>query len=143
MPNNYLFMYELLPEIDEAQRIVKSALPQIDEIGNLIVKGEAFRMVSSNNFRGKLQSSIVNILFYSLLVKSKGFSADETCNGCNKCNKVCPLNNISIVDGNPIWGRDCTHCMAGIARCPKEAIEYKSITIGKTRYQFSNALLKD
>lgn len=143
MPNNYLFMNEPLPEVDEAQRIVKSALPQIDEIGNLIAKGEAFRMVPAHNFRGKLQSSIVNNLFYSLLVKSKGFSVNETCIGCNKCDKMCPLNNISIVDGKPIWGKNCTHCMACIARCPKEAIEYKSITNGKTRYQFSNALLKD
>jgi len=143
LPNNYLLMNEPLPDFEEAQMIVRRALPQIDEIGNLIAEGKDFMMVPPHGLKGKLQSSVVNRLFYSLLVKSKGFSVDETCNGCKKCNRICPLNNISIVEEKPIWGRDCTHCMACIARCPKEAIEYKKITNGKTRYQFSNALLKD
>ncbi|MBB2183251.1 4Fe-4S binding protein [Lachnospiraceae bacterium MD1] len=58
--------------------------------------------------------------------------------GCRICEKACPLNNISMVNKKPIWGENCTHCMACISKCPKKAIEFGNTTQGKTRY-----LLKD
>lgn len=69
---------------------------------------------------------------------SKDFYATDACVGCRICQKVCPLNNIEVVDKRPKWGDICTHCMACIAKCPKKAIEYGNKTQGKQRY-----LLKD
>ncbi len=69
---------------------------------------------------------------------AKDFYSTNECIGCRICEKVCPLNNIKIVDGKPLWGKSCTHCMACISKCPKNAIEYGNITEGKKRY-----LLKD
>ncbi|MBS5951111.1 MAG: EFR1 family ferrodoxin, partial [Clostridium sp.] len=57
---------------------------------------------------------------------------------CGKCVKLCPLNNIELVKGKPKWGEKCTHCMACISRCPKEAIEYKNKTKGRNRYYLEN-----
>ena len=37
-------------------------------------------------------------------------------------------------DGKPVWGNDCTHCMACICKCPTEAIEYGKVSIGQNRY---------
>lgn len=48
--------------------------------------------------------------------------------------KVCPLNNITIVDSKPVWNHTCTHCMACIHQCPAQAIEFKKITLKKNRY---------
>ena len=82
----------------------------------------------------KFKSSIVNSLFYTAFVSAKGFYSTEECISCGKCVKLCPLNNIELVDGKPKWGEKCTHCMACICRCPKEAIEYKTKTKGRNRY---------
>ena len=38
--------------------------------------------------------------------------------------------------GKPVWGKDCTHCMACICYCPAEAIEYGKKSLGKPRYYF-------
>ncbi|MGN0984081.1 MAG: flavodoxin domain-containing protein [Gemmiger sp.] len=46
------------------------------------------------------------------------------------------MNNITIQNGKPVWGGDCTHCMACICRCPTEAIEYGKKSLGKPRYHF-------
>ena len=59
----------------------------------------------------------------------------DACIGCGKCERVCVLKNISIREGRPIWGEECTHCMACICGCPTEAIEYGKRSQGKPRYQ--------
>ena len=42
----------------------------------------------------------------------------------------------SLQNGKPVWGQDCTHCMACICYCPTEAIEYGKMSLGKPRYHF-------
>ena len=42
----------------------------------------------------------------------------------------------SLQNGKPLWGQDCTHCMACICYCPAEAIEYGKMSLGKPRYHF-------
>lgn len=46
------------------------------------------------------------------------------------------MNNIRLENGKPVWGKECTHCMACICYCPAEAIEYGKKSFGKPRYQF-------
>jgi len=69
---------------------------------------------------------------------AKDFYTTDECVGCRICEKVCPLNNIKIVDRKPGWGENCTHCMACISKCPKNAIEFDSKTQGKPRYLIKN-----
>ena len=58
---------------------------------------------------GKVSSSLVNKIYYPLIVKDKKFYAAATCNGCGLCEKKCPLGNITMTDGKPQWHGDCTH----------------------------------
>ena len=81
-------------------------------------------------------SGPVNPIFYSFFVKANAFAASDACTGCGQCAKLCPTNNITIQNGKPVWGGDCTHCMACICRCGAEAIEYGKKSLGKPRYHF-------
>ena len=65
---------------------------------------------------------------------AKDFYATDACVGCKLCEKVCPFNNLKVVDKKPVWEDRCTHCMACISKCPKYAIEYGNVTQGKKRY---------
>ena len=78
------------------------------------------------------------LLWTKYKLVAKDFYATDECVGCRLCEKVCPLNNIKLVDRKPKWGGSCTHCMACISKCPKKVIEFGNLTQGKTRY-----LLKD
>ena len=65
------------------------------------------------------------------------YEIDEfKCIGCGKCEKLCPMNNITLPNGRPVWGDNCTQCMACICYCPTEAIEYGKKSLGKPRYRF-------
>ena len=59
---------------------------------------------------------------------------EKACVSCGKCVDVCPLDNVRLTNGLPIWGNHCTHCMACICRCPKEAIEYGKHSKNLPRY---------
>ena len=81
-------------------------------------------------------SGPVNPIFYSFFVKANAFTAGDACIGCGHCAGLCPTNSITIQNGKPVWGGDCTHCMACICYCPTKAIEYGKKSQGKPRYQF-------
>jgi ferredoxin/flavodoxin len=63
--------------------------------------------------------------FVGVLVRNgeKGlfYNADENCNGCGICARVCPVGNIALSEGRPVWGEDCVSCFACLHWCPQQA----------------------
>lgn len=132
MPENYIAMFEV-PDEQTAQVIIKDASKKIQATADLILSQE--RLSYQNiSVGGKIQSSIVNSIFYACFVSGKKFYATDDCISCAHCVKVCPMSNIKMLKGKPNYGKNCTHCMACICRCPKEAIEYGKKSQGKPRY---------
>ena len=132
MPENYIAMFEA-PDKDTAERIIDVAERSVKKAAGYIKKGKNIPG-KAPGVKDKLLSSIVNMVYYPLIVKDKKFYADNSCTGCGICEARCPLGNIEISDGKPSWKGDCTHCMACISYCPEEAIEYGKASRGKDRY---------
>ncbi|MCK9244810.1 MAG: EFR1 family ferrodoxin [Candidatus Marinimicrobia bacterium] len=51
---------------------------------------------------------------------------DEKCNGCAVCTRVCPVNNIKMVNKKPVWQNHCEMCLACAEWCPEKAIHHWS-----------------
>ena len=134
MPENYIAMFNA-PQAEEARQIVARAEPDIDRVISAIKTGQKFAL-PRNNLYDRFMSGPVNPIFYSFFVKANAFTVGDACTGCSQCAKLCPMNNITIQNGKPVWGSDCTHCMARICRCGAEAIEYGKKSLGKPRYHF-------
>ena len=133
MPENYVAMFSV-PGNAEAERIVAAARPSLEMGADCIQNGNSFPK-NKVGVVDKMKSGFVNSLFYTFFVKAKAFYTLDTCIGCGKCERVCPMNNVHIKDGKPVWGDNCTHCMACICGCPSEAVEYGKQSLGKPRYQ--------
>lgn len=132
MPENYIAMFGV-PMPEEAKEIIRKAEPAIQEATQAVRDGKEFPLPRRNGY-DRFMSCVVNPVFYRFFVKADHFYAKDTCNGCGKCKRLCPLNNIELKNGKPIWGRSCTHCMACISYCPMQAIEYGKKSEGKPRY---------
>lgn len=132
MPENYIAMFTA-PKKEEAEQILEAAVPVLSETARRI-KNRAHPPEKKISIIDRLKSGIVNTCFYTFCVKAKGFRITESCTGCGTCQRLCPLDNIRMKEGRPVWGKNCTHCMACICRCPEEAIEYKNVSCGKVRY---------
>lgn len=135
MPENFITMFQA-PEREEAEAIIRRAEPEIERIGKRIGAGEPFP-AKRVGIGDRLLSGPVNLLFYPLFVKARGYHATEACTGCGTCTVLCPLNNIRMEDRRPVWGKNCTQCMACIGGCPAGAVEYGDKTRGKVRYYLS------
>lgn len=62
----------------------------------------------------------------------KRIRVNANCNGCGWCAMNCPADNISMVDGRPVFGGECLLCLKCIYGCPNSALEpgmFKFITV--------------
>ena len=132
MPDNHIMIGDI-PNKEQAREIINKSMPHINKVAKHIKAGEELPIEKVTSM-DKVKSSIVNQIFYKLLVKAKDFNTTNFCVGCGKCAKICPLNNITLVEGKPQWSTNCTHCTACINGCPFKAIEYGNKTKGKQRY---------
>ena len=133
MPENYLAMFDVTDEKRE-EELMAEADRELESAVRHIAENESLPTVKEGAI-GVLLSGPVNRIFYPFCVIDKKFYAKDSCISCGICEKKCPLGNIEIKNGRPVWLGNCTHCMACITYCPKEAIEYGKKSEGKRRYR--------
>jgi ferredoxin len=140
MPENYVALFRI-PSRSEIDIIMRRAISRLLEISKKIGNEQSLtpsekigREAGAVSVADRLMSGPVNAAFYRFVISAKGFHVTEGCTGCGRCVTLCPLNNVTLRDGKPRWGSNCTHCMACICGCPRRAVEYKNKTQGKPRY---------
>lgn len=139
MPENYIAMFSV-PAPEKALEIIQKSESIIDKAARMIRNREPFPQLAVT-VKDKMDSGIVNDIFYPVFVHAKKFYATNACVSCGKCVQVCPLSNIHLENKKPVWGKDCTHCMACICRCPSEAVEYGEHSKGLARYVCPKTIL--
>ena len=95
-------------------------------------------------FPGKLprtKTYFLCYLFRKFLMSSKAFRAEKNCVGCGICTQVCPLHNISLIDGIPHWNSHCAMCLSCYHHCPHHAVAYRNST--QKKGQWTMPLLSD
>jgi ferredoxin len=135
MPGNYTPLYGAFPAEKQKKLFLQQKI-KTAKIAQLLRQKKHFRFMEERPF-------LLNFLLYKLLYRggsaqiplsAKGFWITQDCTSCGLCAKVCPVDNIRLNEGKPVWSDHCQHCMACLQWCPPEAIQYRKLTLNKKRY---------
>lgn len=80
------------------------------------------------------------LFFWYCAKRTKGFYVNDSCTSCGICVKICPSQNIKLVNERPTWGGNCEQCMACLQWCPAIAIHRQGIP--ETRLHYHNPAIK-
>ena len=108
MPRNYVVNdhYPMLKKEAVEERIEK-AYAQLDTITE-IIKSNGNLKARNVQLWETLVTVPFNPVWCKLQFKDKDFYAKDNCIGCGKCEKLCPLNNIKMMNKKPTWNNNCT-----------------------------------
>lgn len=139
MPNNYIIGSDIDDESDIMKKIA-AAESQIRIIAKEITGEEAVYHVNEGKI-ASFKTNIINKGFIKFATNTKPFGVmEDRCDSCGLCADNCPLSTIRLVEGKPIWGKDCCQCLACINNCPHEAIQYGKNTLYRGRYNIGKYL---
>ena len=145
MPDNST-KYGEIPK-EEQMKMFNNADKKIEDIVKIVNgKGEHFDSNNTSPLKTYIYPAILYKFLYGSMSKmDKDFTVDENCNGCSICQKVCPVNNITMKDNKPVWNKNnqCQVCLACYNWCPKESIKHPSVKAEMKRYHNPNIKLKD
>lgn len=134
MPNTYVLMKGF---DTDAPGLAKAKLDASEERVREIARAIASDAPSSL-IRGSfawIKSHVIYPWFIRHAMSPKPFHADGGCIGCGICVKGCPMDNITMENGMPVWGEKCAMCLRCYHYCPRHAVAYGNKTDGKGQWQ--------
>lgn len=75
--------------------------------------------------------------------KDRRYALRDGCTSCGTCARVCPVGNIDIAEGRPVWQHRCEQCFACLHWCPEGVIEWDGKTLGMGRYHHRLVTVED
>ncbi|HLP47794.1 MAG TPA: EFR1 family ferrodoxin [Candidatus Kapabacteria bacterium] len=142
LPSNYIPWGGPGP-IERQQALFKAAAEKIEKVGPIIKAREKGSIEKGPLWQRIIFTALYKMSFGQVPKMDKDFWVDEKCNACGICINVCPVQNIVLQAGKPVWQHRCEQCLSCIQWCPRESIQYGKKTPGYERYHHPEVKLKD
>lgn len=138
MPGNAL----VTPHNIEIERL-NNYKTKVTEISTNINNRSINKIECKDNLKTRIVSGICKPLGKQLYLTPKNVSYTSQCVGCGICEKVCPLNNIKMINKRPHWEKDCSTCLACFHWCPKKAVKGGKMLNKRERYHHPEMSIED
>lgn len=117
------------------EKIKVAALYISNRKSGLIEKGPLWQRV--------LFTGLYKMTYNLVKTLDNSFHIDGTCTSCGICERACPVKNITLEAGRPVWHGSCEQCLACIQWCPEECIQYGKKTKNYERYHHPEVKVED
>lgn len=142
MPSNYIPFAGAESQQKQNKRFLLAA-NRIKKIAEILKKRPENYFYKRNRIPLFIASICNNLFMKSCAKEAKKFYASDKCKGDGVCAKICPTNNIKMIEGFPVWGTNCEQCMACLQWCTHGAIHIKGIPENRHRYHNPGIELED
>jgi len=132
MPDNYSTLLGI-QKLQKHEKLLDDAEEKLEMIAMDIKKKKTREIGKWDKFKEILFQGKRNAL--AGLDKKFVIEDFSSCKECQLCIKQCPVGNIRMQNGTPVWQNQCEFCLACISNCPKEVIQIGKKTKGKPRYR--------
>jgi ferredoxin len=135
MPGNCITLYSAASK-NRQEELFRVAKLKIKDISREILEGTQGRIEDSFSILDVFQHGpLYRKMMEKLKDNDREFYVTDKCDACGLCVNICPVKNIELQDGKPVWKHNCEQCMACIQWCPLEAIQHGKKTLKRKRYR--------
>ena len=129
MPDNF-FGIPLEKRLEE----LKAAEPVIVKFAEEVAEGKADVVSVKEAMLWKLFGTSASWWYLKNRLKFEEMTVDATkCVSCGICAEVCQMENITMVDGKPNFGKNCASCLGCFHWCPESAISAGKLTLDNNK----------
>lgn len=133
MPENFTLSFTV-PKF-YMNSTLRAAPKKIEKIAKSIAAGET---VLPGEKKTKAETYLKNKPNWYKI--GQDFRVSENCNACGKCVSVCPVGNISLMEGKIRFSDKCVACLGCYHRCPNKAIRYQN---KKKKFRYVNPNVRE
>lgn len=130
-------------EEEKRQKLLVQGENELSGVISAIVAGRAGKNALGNRFFRAIGTLLHPLFRMSLKKADRKFTSTEACTGCGTCVQVCPVDDIRLESGRPLWCGHCEQCFACFHWCPEKAILYGARTARQVRYHHPGVELKE
>lgn len=142
MPGNYQIFYDITPPAKQAV-LFNKAKAKTKQIAEEINNNQVVELKHKTGLLAKLLGSYYRKLYQIPGGKDYNFAVNTACTKCGSCAKICPVSNITMDKGCPVWHGKCQLCLACLHWCPTRAIDFSTKTIKRGRYHHPEVNMED
>jgi ferredoxin len=143
LPDNYTPL-QGAPSQARQEKMFAAARTKIEKIVDAVRKRAEHPPEASNQV---LNAILTGVLYRRcsrfIPGMDRHFLTTDRCDGCGTCARVCPVENIRMQNGRPVWLHHCEQCLACLHWCPETAIEFGASTRRRKRYHHPDVTVQD